>query len=114
MQTNVLEYLEKTVVRLPDKLAFANENEGLTFKQVYDQSRAIGSFLYNKGFYNKPIVVFMKKHPNTIAAFFGTIYSGNYYVPLDEEMPTHRIELIFKTLNPKALICDDQFKFRQG
>lgn len=108
MQTNVLEYLEKTVVRLPDKLAFANENEGLTFKQVYDQSRAIGSFLYNKGFYNKPIVVFMKKHPNTIAAFFGTIYSGNYYVPLDEEMPSHRIELIFKTLNPKAIICDEE------
>ena len=108
MQTNVLEYLEKTVVRLPDKLAFANESEGLTFKQVYDQSRAVGSFLHNKGFYNKPIVVFMKKHPNTIAAFFGVIYSGNYYVPLDEEMPSHRIELIFKTLNPKAIICDEE------
>lgn len=108
MQTNVLEYLEKTVLRLPDKIAFANEEEGLTFKQLYDQSRAIGSYLHNKGFYNKPIVVFMKKRPNTIAAFFGTIYSGNYYVPLDEEMPKHRIELIFKTLNPQAIICDEE------
>lgn len=107
MQTNVLEYLEKTVVRLPEKVAFANEVEGLTFKQVYDQARAVGSFLHSKNFYNKPIVVFMKKHPNTITAFFGVIYSGNYYVPLDEEMPRHRIELIFETLKPQAIICDE-------
>ena len=33
-QTNVLEYLEKTVVRLPDKVAFANESEGLTFGEA--------------------------------------------------------------------------------
>lgn len=107
MQTNVLEYLEKTVVRLPEKVAFANEVEGLTFKQVYDQARAVGSFLHSKNFYNKPVVVFMKKHPNTITAFFGVIYSGNYYVPLDEEMPRHRIELIFETLKPQAIICDE-------
>ena len=107
MQTNVLEYLEKTVVRVPDKVAFANESEGLTFRQVYDQARGVGSFLHEKGFYNQPVVVFMKKHPNTITAFLGTIYSGNFYVPLDEEMPRHRIELIFKTLNPKAIICDE-------
>ena len=107
MQTNVLEYLEKTVVRLPEKVAFANEVEGLTFKQVYDQARAVGSFLHSKNFYNKPVVVFMKKHPNTITAFFGVIYSGNYYVPLDEEMPRHRLELIFETLKPQAIICDE-------
>ena len=107
MQTNVLEYLEQIVTRVPDKIAFANEETGLSFQQVYDQSRAIGSFLHREGFYKKPVVVFMKKHPKTIVAFFGTIYSGCYYVPLDEEMPRHRIELIFQTLNPGAIICDD-------
>ena len=107
MQTNVLEYLENTVTRLPDKVAFANEEMGLTFRQVYDQARSVGTWLHNEGFYNKPVVVFMKKHPKTIVAFFGTIYSGCYYVPLDEEMPRHRVELIFKTLNPGAIICDE-------
>ena len=107
MQTNVLEYLESTVTRVPDKIAFANEDTGLSFQQVYNQSRAIGSFLHREGFYKKPVVVFMKKHPKTIVAFFGTIYAGCYYVPLDEEMPRHRIELIFQTLNPGAIICDD-------
>ena len=107
MQTNILEYLERTVLRLPDKVAFCNEETGLTFQQVYDQSRAIGTFLSREGFYKQPVVVFMKKHPKTIAAFFGAVYGGNYYVPLDEEMPRHRIELIFKTLQPGAMICDE-------
>ena len=107
MQTNILEYLERTVLRLPDKVAFCNEETGLTFQQVYDQSRAIGTFLNREGFYKQPVVVFMKKHPKTIAAFFGAVYGGNYYVPLDEEMPRHRIELIFKTLQPGAMICDE-------
>ncbi len=106
MKTNVLQYLEKTVCRLPDKVAFANENCERTFKQVYDNARAIGSQLSRDGFYNQPIVVYMKKHPDTIISFFGTIYGGNYYVPLDDEMPRHRIELILQTLQPKAMICD--------
>jgi len=107
MQTNVLEYLEHTVKRVPDKVAFANEEMGLTFSQVYTRSRAVGSFLHSQGLYKKPVVVFMKKHPNTLVAFFGAIYAGCYYVPLDEEMPRHRIELIFQTLDPGAIICDE-------
>ena len=107
MQTNILEYLEKTVVRCPDKIAFANENMGLTFQEVYTQARAIGSRLNKEGYYGKPIVVFMRKHPTTLAAFFGAIYAGCYYVPLDDEMPRHRIELIFQTLGEGALICDE-------
>ena len=45
MQNHVLDYLNNIVVRKPDKLAFANETEGMTFRQVYDQSRAIGTYL---------------------------------------------------------------------
>ena len=70
-QTNVLEYLEHTVKRLPDKVAYSNESEGLTFAEVYHDSRAIGSYLNSKGYYGEPVVVFMKKHPKAIAAFYG-------------------------------------------
>ena len=107
MQRNVLEYLEQTVNRLPDKVAYANETYGITFGEVYQQSRAIGSFLNQQGIYKEPIVVFMEKNPKTIVTFYGVIYGGNYYVPIDEEMPRHRIELIFESLKPKAVICDD-------
>ena len=107
MQTNILEYLEQTVRRVPYKTAFTDGETGMTFREVYDQARAIGSFLHRQGWYKQSVVVLMKKHPRTITAFLGAIYGGNYYVPLDGEMPRNRIELIFKTLQPGVVICDE-------
>jgi len=107
MQTNVLEYLEQTVFQVQDKVAFANESEGVTFAEVYRNARSIGTFLNRRGYTREPVVVFMQKHPKTIVTFFGVVYSGSYYVPIDEEMPKHRIELIFKSLNPRVIICDE-------
>ena len=54
MQTNILEYLEHTVQRVPEKVAFANDTMGLTFRQVYDQARSVGSFLHSEGFTSSP------------------------------------------------------------
>ena len=105
-QTNVLEYLEQTVRRVPQKLAFSDGQEGLSFEQVFDHSRAIGSYLASKGYENEPVVVFMRKHPKCVPAFFGCVYGGCYYVPIDEEMPRFRIELIFQNLKPRVMLCD--------
>ena len=107
MQRNILEYLEQTVLRNPNKIAFANENDDLTFSAVSGYARAIGSALNREGFYKQPVVVFMKKHPKVLTAFLGAIYAGCYYVPLDDEMPRYRIELILQTLDAGAMICDE-------
>ena len=49
----------------------------------------------------------MQKSPDMINAFLGVVRSGCYYVPIDEEMPPHRIDLIFERLKPELVICDD-------
>jgi len=108
MQTNVLEYLEQTVTRVPHKIAYANEKDHLTFQEVYDRARSIGSYIASMNLYKQPIVVYMKKHPYAISAFYGVVYSGNFYVPIDEEMPQYRVELIFQNLNPQLIICDEE------
>ena len=105
--TNILQYLEETVLKVPDKPAFCAQDSTLTFRQTYESSRAVGSFLYQKGYYKKPVVVFMKKTPEAIAAYLGVIYAGCFYVALDEEMPKHRIELIIQTVKAGMVICDE-------
>ena len=106
-QNNILEYLDNIVNICPDKIAYANETDELSFKTVYENSRVIGTFLHDEGKYKEPVVVFMRKHPDTIVAFLGVVYGGCYYVPIDNEMPKHRIELIFQNLKPGAVICDE-------
>ncbi|MBQ6797236.1 MAG: amino acid adenylation domain-containing protein [Clostridia bacterium] len=106
MQTNLLEYLDATVLRVPDKLAFSDGETSLTFSELDSISRSIGSRLASDGIYGKPVVVFMDKSPRAVASFFGVLRGGCYYVPLDSEMPSHRIELILKSLGAGAAICD--------
>ncbi len=106
MQRNVLEYLEQTWRGCPDKTAFSNGTDGVTFAEVSGNARRIGTFLAKRGFAAEPVVVFMEKHPRSVVAFFGVVYAGCYYVPLDEEMPLFRVELILNTLRPRACIVD--------
>ena len=106
MQRNILEYLEQTAPRFPDKTAFANEQMGMTFQEVHQAARNIGTCLARKGYTKEPVVIYMKKHPHMITAFWGVVYSGCFYVPMDEEMPEYRISLIFDNLHPRAVICD--------
>ena len=108
MQTNILEYLETTAPRLPDKIAYSDGTDHLTFAELSHHARATGSALTAKGYYHRPIAVLMKKHPNTIAAFYGCVYAGCFYVPLDIEMPTSRIELILENAKPAAIITDQK------
>lgn len=106
MVNHVLSYLDEIVERMPDKAAYANEEESFTFRQVYEQSRSIGTCISQKGCYREPVVVFMEKHPKTIIAFLGVIAGGCFYVPIDEEMPLSRIDLILKNCGARLMICD--------
>ena len=107
METHVLDSLERIAKRLPDKAAFCDDEVTLSFSQLENISGSIGSRLISSGLYKEPVLVFMKKSPRTIAAFFGVIRSGCFYVPIDEEMPRLRIDLIIETTQPRLLICDE-------
>lgn len=112
---NVLEYLEDTVKRLPDKLAFSDGEKALTFKEIHEQSKSIGTFLYKEGIYKEPVLVFTNRQAGNIAMFLGSLYSGNFYVPVDEEMSKFRIELILENTKPKAILCDEStFNFARS
>ena len=106
MQKNILTYLEETAARLPDKLAFSTGKEGMTFSELQRESAAIGSRLIGEGASDEAILIFMDKHPRTLAAFFGAIYSGCFYVCLDEKMPEARMRAIIENLSPRFLISD--------
>ena len=108
MHNHVLNTLKTTAARFPDKAAFCGENSVLTFRQLDDAVDRIGSFLLLEGIRRSPIVVYMEKSPEEVAAFFGIIRGGSYYVPIDAEMPSVRIQLILENVKSPLLICDEQ------
>ena len=108
MQTSILQYLEATAARLPDKLAFSDGEQGMTFGELSHAARAIGTALIRGDHYREPIVILMEKSAREIAVFLGVVYAGCHYVPMDAEMPKLRMQKILETLTPRLLICSEQ------
>lgn len=106
MRNNILNYLYRTAERVPDKTAFSDGTRALTFRQLLEASRSVGSFLCGRGIRKRPVVVFMRRSPEEAAAFLGTIAGGDFYVPVDEEMPSGRIQMILDNVKPPLVICD--------
>ena len=105
LQTNVLEYLEASAARVPDKVAFADKENSFTFSQLQRAAQGLGTALAElTPRHNAPVCVLVERTAATLAAFQGVLYAGNFYVPIDSQMPLARMERIFETLSPAALI----------
>ena len=48
MTRNVIQYLEQSAERCPDKTAFADLERSYTYRELLDKARRIGSFLAGK------------------------------------------------------------------
>lgn len=105
MQANVLEWLEGTAARLPDKTALWDETEQMTYLEYRNGSVKIASAILDLLEERKcPIVVYMEKSVKVLVSFMGIAYSGNFYSPIDVEMPSQRVDRILEALQPKLVI----------
>lgn len=108
MLNNVTEYLKRAALEYPDKIAFRDERQTLTFSHLEQKSRALGCEISSAldGKTKLPIGVYLPKSVDCIVAFFAVAYSGNFYTPIDTTMPKSRLSKITDTLRPAAIITD--------
>lgn len=104
MKKNILEYLEDTVKRYPDRTAYKDPSTSYSFVQVWRRARAIGSGIGALQAGRKPIAVLMDKSPAMIVCLLGVVYGGCPYCPIDVNMPSERIRTILAQLKPAAVI----------
>lgn len=106
MIKNILQLLENTAQRLPNSLALKDENQSLTFQEYVDTAKIIGSFLTINAShtYSRPVVVMVDRNLEPLVAFMGVVYSGNFYVPVDNRTPPERLRNILEVLDPIAII----------
>ena len=105
MLTNVLDYLDRSVSLYADKVALSDSKNEATYAEFGDKSDAIGSAIIERtGTKNSPVVVFIDRNIESVISFMGIAKSGNFYVPIDRQLPVKRVELIVETLQPKAAI----------
>ena len=106
MIKNILQILESTAQSHAESIALKDENKSLSFAQYVAEAKSIGSFLSQQATdnYSRPIIVMVDRRIEPIVAFMGVLYSGNFYVPVDNRTPVERLKNIVQVLNPLSVI----------
>lgn len=105
---NILELLEINAKKLSQKTAFSDGNKTVTYSELLENSKRIGTALLSLNETKQPVAVYLDKSVDVISAMFGIAYSGNFYTVIDSEMPAERINKIFSTLKPVAVLTDNK------
>ncbi|MBS5725950.1 MAG: AMP-binding protein [Clostridiales bacterium] len=108
---NILQYLEKSAALHPEKIIFADADTSVRYESFIRKAMAVGTAIASpRGERNRPIAVMMPRSVENLIAMMGVVYSGNFYVVIDSEMPRARVEKIFQTLCPAAVLLPEEWK----
>lgn len=102
----ILEYLDLQAQLRPNKAAFCDESESLTFSEISVWTKRIGSALLTAGASREPVAVLLPRSARMLAALLGVMRAACAYVPLDAEMGELRIKSILEQVHPRFLICN--------
>ncbi|MCL2013541.1 MAG: AMP-binding protein [Oscillospiraceae bacterium] len=109
MQRNIVEYLEQAARLWPEKTVYKDKDNSVTFAGVKDMSDRIASLLCAKVPQGSPVIVFAAKSVYVASMYLGVAQAGCFYIPLDADLPVHRLRIIFETIKPDFVLTDGEF-----
>ena len=107
---NVLDYLEASVLRHPDKVAVVDENGKCTYRELSESALKIGMTIAKITGPRRPVVVFMDKSITALKAFMGIVYAGCFYTLLDPSFPADRISSILGILDTELVLTNEKYR----
>lgn len=106
LPNSVVELLEVSAKRTPDKIAVIDTKGSRTYQELYLDAIAVGAALSGKLKRNAPVVLFLEKSKEALALMFGTAYAGGFYAFVSKEQPAQRLEKIFSGISPAVVIAE--------
>lgn len=112
MERTILDFLEKSAARYPNKAAVIEEDKSLSYLELVNRSKKIGSGLARVLSPQMPVGVYMEKGIDAMCCFFGIVYAGGCYSMMNPELPDARLVQIQDVLQTNTIVCADNLKDR--
>ena len=91
-----------------DDSAFITDKDGsLSYNEFMRQAAAVAVFLEKQKLWGQAIGVEVNRSKDSLVAFMGVLLSGNYYVPVSQEMPQEKVEKIRDQIDLAAYLYAD-------
>jgi amino acid adenylation domain-containing protein len=106
---NVIDYLEFSAARFPNKIVFSDEDKAVTYDEFVCSARSFGATVAEivRGC-RLPIAILCERSVDSLIAMFGVLYSGNFYAPLDVELPKKKLHNILTRLDPMIIVTSQE------
>ena len=104
MTINVMQFLERSAARLPDKTAVVEGAQTLSYTQLLNRGKAAGTALSSYIHPRKPTGVYMEKGIDALTAFLGIVYAGGCYSMLPPELPDRRLAQMQSVLSAEVIV----------
>lgn len=111
MVKSVLDYLENSVRKHPQKKCVVDLEGSYTYKEIEEYAQRVGSYLLGKEWEaGSVVIVMLGKCKEAMAAFWGITYAGGIYAPIDCNAPSERLIKIVNVLQPKYVLTNIENK----
>ena len=92
-------------------IAYTINGNSYSYKELYKFVSNIYYFLLVENKEKQPIIVYGHKDIYMKATFLACSFAGITYIPIDESIPSERVELIIKQVKPYCIIGNFQSEF---
>ena len=106
----ILSRFEQTVRAMPDKLACACEDERYTFAGLRSLAARLGARVRHLQPQPGAVGVLVRRGASTVAEFLAVVYAGSFYVPLDPDMPDHKLRTILDDAGIRVLLGEEEHR----
>lgn len=110
MKFTILDYLEETAERFPDKLAFADVSASITWRALVEKAKERAAVLSRYFEPGQAVPVMIEKSVKTLEYFFGALYAGCFYSYFDATFPDSRLNSMIETLGVRHIVADSRFE----
>ena len=106
MNNLILDYMEQTAARLPEKTAFADEQTSVAFAALVCRAKKVASALIPLVPPRSVVGFYMDKGVETVVGFMGAVYAGCAYSQLNLRHPAPRVRAMLETLDTPIVVTD--------
>ncbi len=109
--SQLLERINRNCVKYPDRIAFIDDNRSITYRELWEESGKICSWLKNNGFGKEDIcLIVLPRSVSSMTSMLGVLRADCAFCNIDSSYPADRLAFIRMDLQPKCEINEETYQ----
>lgn len=108
-ESTIIKVFDDIVTKYSDRIAVVFGEERITYQQLYKMVDTVSKSLDDRGVPTRSLIaIYCPKSVELIACILGVLKHGSAYLPIDPDLPMHRVETILLDSKSQTLIMSKE------